>query len=99
MWSIKLIIYLVFKQAKKLFNSKLILILIIIYYYLWKIYFLMFFKSVTVDLIIKLKLFIIIINIKVLNNILNSIFCINIDINVIAININKGFFFKQSFFI
>ena len=59
----------------------------------------MFFKFVTVDLIIKLKLFIIIIDIKALNNILNSVFYINIDISVTIININKGFFFKQSFFI
>ena len=53
-----------------------------------------FFKSVIVNLIIKLKLFIIIINIKALNNILNSIFYINININVTAVNINKSFFFK-----
>ena len=59
----------------------------------------MFFKSVTVNLIIKLKLFIITVNVKTLNNILSSIFYINIDINVTTININKGFFFKQLFFI
>ena len=54
----------------------------------------MFFKSVTVDLTIKLKLFIIIVNIKTLNNILNSVFCIDININITVININKGFFLK-----
>ena len=59
----------------------------------------MFFKFITVNLMIKLKLFIIIINVKVLNNILNSVFYINININVIIISINKGFFFKQLFFI
>ena len=59
----------------------------------------MFFKSVTVDLMIKLKLFIIIINVKTLNNILNSVFCINISVNVTIVNINRGFFFKQSSFI
>ena len=59
----------------------------------------MFFKSITVNLIIKLKLFIIIISVKALNNILNLIFYINIGVNITVININKGFFFKQSFFI
>ena len=59
----------------------------------------MFLKSITIDLIIKLKLFIITVNVKTLNNILSSIFYINIDINVTTININKGFFFKQLFFI
>ena len=59
----------------------------------------MFSKFITVNLMIKLKSFIIIINVKALNNILNSVFYINISVNVIAININKSFFFKQSFFI
>ena len=59
----------------------------------------MFFKFVIVDLIIKLKLFIVIISVKTLNNILNSIFYINININVTVININKSFFLKQLFFI
>ena len=59
----------------------------------------MFFRFITVNLIIKLKLFIIIISVKTLSNILNSVFCINISVNVIVININKDFFFKQSFFI
>ena len=59
----------------------------------------MFFKSITVDLIIKLKLFIIIINVKTLNNILNSVFCTDINVNIIVININKGFFLKQLSFI
>ena len=59
----------------------------------------MFFKFVIVDLIIKLKLFIVIISVKTLNNILNSIFYINININVTVININRSFFLKQSFFI
>ena len=59
----------------------------------------MFFKSVIINLIIKLKSFIVIVNVKTLNNILSLIFCINISINVIIININKGFFFKQLFFI
>ena len=59
----------------------------------------MFFKFIIIDLIIKLKSFIIIINIKTLNNILSSVFYINININVIIININKDFFFKQLFFI
>ena len=59
----------------------------------------MFFKFITVDLITKLKLFIIIINVKTLNNILSSVFCINISINVTAVNINRSFFFKQLFFI
>ena len=59
----------------------------------------MFFKFITIDLIIKLKLFIIIINVKALNNILNSVFCTNIGINVIVISINRGFFLKQSSFI
>ena len=59
----------------------------------------MFFKFVTVDLMTKLKLFIIFINVKILNNILNSVFYTDIDISVIIININRGFFFKQSFFI
>ena len=59
----------------------------------------MFFKSVTVNLIIKLKLFIITVNVKTLNNILSSVFCINIGINITIININRSFFFKQSFFI
>ena len=54
----------------------------------------MFFKSIIIDLIIKLKLFIVIINIKALNNILSSVFYINININVTAVNINKSFFFK-----
>ena len=54
----------------------------------------MFLRSVTVDLIIKLKLFIIIISVKVLNNILSSVFCINIDIGVTAVNINKDFFLE-----
>ena len=54
----------------------------------------MFFRFITVNLIIKLKLFIIIINIKALNNILSSVFYINININVTAVNINKSFFFK-----
>ena len=48
---------------------------------------------------IKLKSFIIIVNVKALNNTLSSVFYINIDINITAININKGFFFKQLFFI
>ena len=59
----------------------------------------MFFRFIAVDLIIKLKLFIIIISVKALNNILNSIFYINIDVNVITININKGFFLEQLSFI
>ena len=59
----------------------------------------MFFKSVIIDLIIKLKLFIITINVKALNNILNSVFYININISVIIININKGFFLEQLSFI
>ena len=59
----------------------------------------MFSKSITVDLIIKLKLFIIIINVKVLNNTLNSVFYININVSVTAVNINKSFFFKQLSFI
>ena len=54
----------------------------------------MFFKFITIDLITKLELFIIIINVRALNNILNSVFYINININVTIININKGFFFK-----
>ena len=54
----------------------------------------MFFKSIIIDLIIKLKSFIIIINVKALNNILNSVFYINIDVNVTAVNINKSFFLK-----
>ena len=58
----------------------------------------MFFKFVIINLIIKLKLFIIIINVKALNNILNLIFYININVNVTVININN-FFFKQLFFI
>ena len=59
----------------------------------------MFLKFITVNLIIKLKLFIIIISVRILNNILSSIFYINIGISITAININKGFFFKQSSFI
>ena len=59
----------------------------------------MFFKSVTVDLIIKLKLFIIIINVKTLNSILGSVFCINININIITVNINRSFFLEQLSFI
>ena len=59
----------------------------------------MFFKFVTIDLIIKLKLFIIIVDIKILNNTLSSVFCINININVTIININKNFFLKQLSFI
>ena len=59
----------------------------------------MFFKSVIINLITKLKLFIIIIIVKILNNILNSVFCINININIIIININRDFFFKQLSFI
>ena len=59
----------------------------------------MFSKSIIINLIIKLKLFIIIINVKTLNNTLDSVFCINININITAVNINKGFFFKQLFFI
>ena len=59
----------------------------------------MFFKFIIINLIIKLKSFIIIVNVKVLNNILNSVFCINISIDITTVNINKGFFFKQSFFI
>ena len=59
----------------------------------------MFLKFITVNLIIKLKLFIIIVNIKALNNTLSSVFYININIGVIIININKSFFFKQLFFI
>ena len=59
----------------------------------------MFLKSVAVDLIIKLKLFIVIINVRALNNTLNSIFYINIGISVTVVNINKSFFFKQLFFI
>ena len=59
----------------------------------------MFSKSVTINLITKLELFIIIINVKTLNNTLSSIFCINININITVININRGFFLKQSFFI
>ena len=59
----------------------------------------MFFKSVAVDLTIKLKLFIVIINVKTLNNTLSSVFYINISINIITVNINKSFFLKQSFFI
>ena len=54
----------------------------------------MFFKFIAIDLIIKLKLFIIIVNVKTLNNILSSVFCINIDVNITVININKDFFFK-----
>ena len=59
----------------------------------------MFSRFVTVDLTIKLKLFIIIISVRALDNILNLIFYININISVIIIDINKGFFFKQLFFI
>ena len=54
----------------------------------------MFFKSIIIDLIIKLKLFIITVSIKTLSSILNSVFCINISVNVITVNINKSFFFK-----
>ena len=54
----------------------------------------MFFKFIIIDLIIKLKLFIITVNVKALNNILSSVFCIDIDINVTVVNINKSFFFK-----
>ena len=54
----------------------------------------MFLKFIAVDLIIKLKLFIIIINVKALNNTLSSVFYINININITAVNINRGFFFK-----
>ena len=59
----------------------------------------MFFKFITVDLITKLKLFIIIINVKTLNNILNSVFYTDINIDIITVNINKGFFLKQLSFI
>ena len=59
----------------------------------------MFLKFITIDLIIKLKLFIIIISVRVLNNILSSVFYTDIDIGIIIININKSFFLKQSFFI
>ena len=59
----------------------------------------MFSKSITVDLMIKLKSFIIIIDVRALDNTLNSIFCINIGISVTAVNINRSFFFKQSSFI
>ena len=59
----------------------------------------MFFRFIIIDLTIKLKLFIIIINVKALNNILNSVFYINININITAVDINKDFFFKQSSFI
>ena len=59
----------------------------------------MFLRSITVNLIIKLKSFIAIIGVKALNNILNSVFYINIGIDIIVININKGFFLKQSSFI
>ena len=59
----------------------------------------MFFKSIIIDLIIKLKLFIITVDVKTLNNILNSVFYININVGVTAVNINKGFFFKQLSFI
>ena len=59
----------------------------------------MFLRSVTVNLIIKLKLFIIIVNVRVLNNTLNLVFYINISVNVTIIDINRGFFLKQSFFI
>ena len=52
----------------------------------------MFFKSVTVNLTIKLKLFIIIISIKVLSSILNSVFYINININVTAL---AKYFFRK----
>ena len=45
----------------------------------------MFLKFIAVDLIIKLKLFIIIIDVKALNNILNSVFYINININITII--------------
>ena len=54
----------------------------------------MFFKSVIIDLIIKLKLFVIIIGVKILNNTLNSVFCIDISVNVTIININRSFFLK-----
>ena len=59
----------------------------------------MFFKSVTVDLIIRLKSFIITVSVKILSNILGSVFCTDISIGITAVNINKGFFFKQLFFI
>ena len=59
----------------------------------------MFSRSVTVDLIIKLKSFIIIVSVKTLNNTLSSVFYTSINVNVIIININKGFFLKQSSFI
>ena len=59
----------------------------------------MFFKSITIDLIIKLKLFIVIISVKALSNTLNSIFYINIGVNITVININKSFFLKQLSFI
>ena len=59
----------------------------------------MFLKFIIIDLIIKLKLFIVIINVKTLSNTLNSVFYINININITVININKGFFLKQLSFI
>ena len=59
----------------------------------------MFSKFIAVDLIIKLKSFIIIISVKILNNTLNSVFYININIGVTVININKSFFLRQSSFI
>ena len=59
----------------------------------------MFFRFIIIDLTIKLKLFITIISVKTLNNTLNSVFYINIDVNVTAVNINKSFFLKQLFFI
>ena len=59
----------------------------------------MFSKFITINLIIKLKSFIAIINVKVLNNTLSSVFCTNININVIIININRDFFLKQLSFI
>ena len=59
----------------------------------------MFFKFIIIDLIIKLKLFIITVSVKILNNILNSVFCIGIGINITVININRDFFLKQLSFI
>ena len=59
----------------------------------------MFLRFITVDLTTKLKLFIIIINIRALNSTLNSVFYININVNITAAGINKSFFFKQLSFI
>ena len=59
----------------------------------------MFFRSVTIDLTIKLKSFVVTVSVKALNNILNSVFYINIGVGVTVIGINKGFFLRQSSFI